>query len=112
VFVLDTGIQSTHETFEGRVTHGYDAINSPPLKSDPHGHGTQVAGMSMLIHSPRSHLLPEGIIGGRDQGVNSKVNLIDVRVVNSNGFARTDDIIAGLDYAVGLSNLLTLFSSP
>jgi hypothetical protein len=33
--------------------------------------------------------------------VNSMVNLVDVRVVNPNGYARSDDIIAGLDYAVG-----------
>jgi hypothetical protein len=42
--------------------------------------------------------------------VNSMVNLIDVRVVNPNGYARSDDIIAGLDYAVG--SLVSSLSLP
>ena len=44
VFVLDTGIQSSHKTFEGRVEHGIDLISTEPLHGDPHGHGTQIAG--------------------------------------------------------------------
>ena len=47
-------------------------------------------------------LISLGIIGGKGFGVNHLVNLIDVRVVAANGFARTDNIIAGLDFAVGV----------
>lgn len=45
VYVLDTGIQSNHSQFQQLPPqHGFDALSSPPLRSDPHGHGTQVAG--------------------------------------------------------------------
>jgi subtilisin family serine protease len=71
------------------------------LRSDPHGHGTQVAG---LIISTLSSLISLGIIGGKGFGVNPLVNLIDVRVIDANGSARTDNIIAGLDFAVGMSS--------
>lgn len=49
IYVLDTGIQSSHVAFNNRVIHGYDAISNPPLKSDPNGHGTQVAGKINII---------------------------------------------------------------
>ena len=49
MFVLDTGIQASHAEFEGRVEHGIDLVSEDfPIKSDPHGHGTQVAGRAFF----------------------------------------------------------------
>jgi subtilisin family serine protease len=89
---MDTGIQSNHTTFTGRVSHGFDCISSSPLNSDPHGHGTQVA----------------GIIAGVSHGVCQSANIIDVRVANSSGKSSSVQILAGLDYIVGLSLSLSL----
>jgi len=86
VYVLDTGIQSTHVTFDGRVTHGFDAFNDEYIRNDPHGHGTQVA----------------GIIGGSMRGVNPNTRLINVRVLGPDGTGRVDDVIAGLDYVLDM----------
>ena len=88
VYVVDTGIQSSHHFFKSRVFHGYDFENrsqlhshqSPMMLRDPHGHGTQVAG---LIHQ-----------------VCSNAELIDVRVLGKSGYGRIDDIIKGLEFAV------------
>jgi hypothetical protein len=58
IYVVDTGIQSSHVAFGNRVFHGFDAISDPPLQSDPNGHGTQVAGKSSSLL--RSSFLPHG----------------------------------------------------
>lgn len=50
MYVLDTGIQSTHSAFrKNQVIHGFDAIDSPPIETDPNGHGTQVAGIILYL---------------------------------------------------------------
>lgn len=46
MFVLDTGVYSGHDSLQGRVTHGADFVHpDKPIKADPHGHGTQIAGL-------------------------------------------------------------------
>lgn len=87
-YVLDTGIQSTHHSFEGTVEHGFDFENRSldhdgsytSFERDPHGHGTQVAG---LLHQ-----------------VCPYTRLVDVRVLGRDGFGRIDDIVRGLEYVV------------
>jgi hypothetical protein len=107
VFVLDTGIQATHKAFGGRVEHGLDVVNpQQPLKTDPHGHGTQVAGDLLSCLCDYSHIsaltnIIAGIIGGSEQGVAKNVHLVDVRVMDNTGRGYVDDIMAGLNYVVG-----------
>jgi len=43
-YVLDTGILTTHQEFEGRASHGFDFIDDDPVAEDCHGHGTHFAG--------------------------------------------------------------------
>jgi subtilisin family serine protease len=43
VAVADTGLDSTHPDFAGRIDHVAD-LGRPGDSSDPHGHGTHVAG--------------------------------------------------------------------
>jgi serine protease len=85
IYILDTGIQSNHSTFSSRVFHGFDAISSPAIKYDPHGHGTQVA----------------GIIAGSQIGFCRHANVIDVRVADASGKSQTHHLLAGLDYVIG-----------
>ena len=44
VYVVDTGIRTTHIEFGGRATSAFDAINDGHGDGDCHGHGTHVAG--------------------------------------------------------------------
>ena len=44
VYVVDTGIRTTHADFEGRAVIGFDAIGDGNTAGDCHGHGTHVAG--------------------------------------------------------------------
>eukprot|EP00602_Paraphysomonas_sp_CaronLab_P013279 CAMPEP_0185041760 /NCGR_PEP_ID=MMETSP1103-20130426/41456_1 /TAXON_ID=36769 /ORGANISM="Paraphysomonas bandaiensis, Strain Caron Lab Isolate" /LENGTH=409 /DNA_ID=CAMNT_0027581631 /DNA_START=89 /DNA_END=1318 /DNA_ORIENTATION=+ len=85
VYILDTGIQASHECFEGRVEFGFDAVTTTPLMTDPHGHGTQVA----------------GAVAGLGYGVSPSSHLVDVRVLAADGTGRSDDVLAGLDYVLG-----------
>ncbi len=84
VYVLDTGIRSTHSDFGGRVSGGYDYVDDDSDPSDLGGHGTMVA----------------GVIGGSIYGVAKGVYLHAVRVLESNGVGSISDVIAGLNWVI------------
>jgi subtilisin family serine protease len=82
VYVIDTGIRSTHSEFGGRVTLSYDTVGDGQNGLDCQGHGTHVA----------------GIIGGSTYGVTKDVNLYAVRVLDCDGYGTTSSVIAGIDW--------------
>lgn len=81
-YVIDTGIRTTHQEFQGRAAHGYDAINRDPIADDCNGHGTHVA----------------ATIAGRTYGVAKQARVIGVKVLGCNGFAVGESVIAGIDW--------------
>jgi serine protease len=81
VYVVDSGIRSTHTEFAGRVQNVYNYYSTEG-DVDCIGHGTRTA----------------GIIGGATWGVAKKVALKSVRVVDCLGRATTASIAAGLEY--------------
>jgi serine protease len=84
VYVVDTGIRSTHVNFEGRVDLGrsFDAVEDGNGTEDCHGHGTHVA----------------GIVGGASYGVAKAVTLHPVRVLDCTGRGTVSQIVAGVDW--------------
>ncbi|SDJ16772.1 Peptidase inhibitor I9 [Actinokineospora alba] len=86
-FVIDTGVDADHETFEGRVVGGFDAIDGDTDPDDLNGHGTHVA----------------GTIGGREFGVAKGIRIVPVRVLDEDGDGSTAGVIAGIEWVV--SNL-------
>jgi hypothetical protein len=82
VYVVDTGILTTHSDFQGRATAVYDAINDGNGGTDCNGHGTFAA----------------GLIGGSLYGVAKEANLKSVRVLDCNGEGTASDIIAAIDW--------------
>ena len=80
VYVLDTGIDSKHKDFEGRMGEGFGAYPTGGTEDD-HGHGTHVA----------------GTIGGTEFGIAKAVTLHPVRVLQ-NGSGSDSDVIRGLDW--------------
>ena len=82
VYIIDTGIRSTHVEFGGRVTNGYTAIADGNGTNDCNGHGTHVA----------------ATVGGTIYGVAKSVELHPVRVLGCNGSGSTSGVIAGVDW--------------
>ncbi len=82
VYVIDTGIRSTHQEFGGRVTPGYNTVKDSQGTEDCNGHGTHVA----------------GIIGGGYSGVAKQVSLTPVRVLDCKGDGMVSDVISGIEW--------------
>ncbi|RYP40903.1 hypothetical protein DL767_001384 [Monosporascus sp. MG133] len=75
VYVLDTGIRTSHSEFEGRAVGKSFVANE--TEEDLHGHGTHVA----------------ATIGGRTFGVAKKTNLIGLKVLDRYGDGDTEDLL-------------------
>ncbi|MFP2904207.1 S8 family serine peptidase [Pyxidicoccus sp. 3LFB2] len=82
VYVLDTGIRSSHADFGGRVTPGFTAFNDGLGTEDCQGHGTHVAGS----------------IGGTTYGVAKGVKLHAVRVLGCDGRGSLGSVLSGIDW--------------
>ncbi|KDR82019.1 hypothetical protein GALMADRAFT_221908 [Galerina marginata CBS 339.88] len=82
VYVIDTGILTTHTEFDGRATWG--ATFGPYENEDGNGHGTHCA----------------GIVAGTHVGVAKLASLIAVKVFDDDGRGLASDTISGLNYVV------------
>ncbi|XP_038071135.1 aqualysin-1-like [Patiria miniata] len=82
VYVIDTGIRTTHEDFEGRAKIAYDVYGDDG--NDCHGHGTHCA----------------GIVAGARSGVAKKANIFGIRAMKCNGKASCSDLIKGIDWLI------------
>lgn len=80
VYIIDTGIYTSHTQFGGRAANVYDAFGGNG--QDCNGHGTHVA----------------GTVGGSTYGVAKAVRLRGVRVLNCSGSGSWSGIIAGMDW--------------
>lgn len=80
VYVIDTGIRTTHSQFGGRASNVFDAFGGSG--ADCNGHGTHVS----------------GTVGGSTYGVAKSALLRGVRVLDCNGSGSTSGVIAGVDW--------------
>jgi len=105
VAVIDTGIDLDHPDLKGSLVSGIDCIDYLPDSEtgfitydeddfpgpeDRNGHGTHVAG---VIGATVNNQL--GVAG-----INWNVNIIPIRVLDSDGYGRMDNIVAGIKWAV------------
>ncbi|MCS7480311.1 S8 family peptidase [Umezawaea endophytica] len=79
-YIIDTGIRTTHSTFGGRATWGFNAVDTN--NTDCNGHGTHVA----------------GTVGGAEYGVAKSVRLVAVKVLNCAGSGTFAQVITGVDW--------------
>ncbi|TDC13505.1 S8 family peptidase [Streptomyces sp. 8K308] len=80
VYVLDTGVRTTHTAFGGRARFGYDYFNQGG--ADGHGHGTHVA----------------GTVAGALHGVAKSADIVNVRVLNNSGGGTTASVVGGIEW--------------
>ncbi len=85
VYVIDTGILTSHMEFFGRAMVGYDAVGDGYNGQDCNGHGTHVA----------------GTIAGSTYGVAKRASVVSVRVFGCTGGSPWSTIIAGVDWVTG-----------
>jgi subtilisin family serine protease len=84
VYIVDTGISTTHTDFSGRLRSGFSAINDSRGSNDCNGHGTHVAGTT----------------AGTAYGVAKAASIIPVRVLDCAGSGSNTGVIAGLDWII------------
>jgi subtilisin family serine protease len=82
VYVIDTGIRTSHAQFGGRASIAADFIGDGFNGQDCNGHGTHVA----------------GTIGGFGFGVAKAAILHGVRVLGCDGRGATSDVITAIDW--------------
>jgi serine protease AprX len=95
VAVIDSGI-APHTALGARVIARENKVSwEGPSTGDPYGHGTHVAGI-IGGNTTAAKYVTSAYTGGSAPNV----NLIDVRVLGSNGMGYTSDVIAGIDWTI------------
>ena len=67
IYVLDTGVRTSHVKFEGRASYGYNAVGGS--NDDENGHGTHIAGTA----------------SSQTYGVARLSNIVSVKVMGRDG---------------------------
>ncbi|MEA3019788.1 MAG: serine protease [Actinomycetota bacterium] len=90
VAVVDTGIDLQHVDLRGRILPGTDIYSNDGDPQDENGHGTHVAGI----------IAADAGNGVGVAGVAPGAKLLPVRVLGPDGSGSSDDVIAGIRWAV------------
>ncbi|CZR43800.1 putative endopeptidase K [Fusarium proliferatum ET1] len=83
VYILDSGIRTTHKEFGGRALWGTNFVSGSP-DTDEFGHGTHVA----------------GTVGGKSYGVAKGCRMYAVKVIDKDGLSSMSTTLQGLQWAV------------
>jgi len=83
VYVLDTGVDTTHTSFQGRAKMLRNFVTEEP-PHDYNGHGTHVS----------------GTIASAEYGLAKRARLLGVKVLNAQGSGLYSRIISAIDYVV------------
>jgi subtilisin family serine protease len=84
VYVIDTGVRTSHSDFTSRVVAGFSAIADGRGTDDCHGHGTHVA----------------GTVAGATYGFATKARIVPIRVLDCNGSGSSAGVISGINWMI------------
>ena len=90
VYIVDTGVNSSHTEFTGRLATGYSAVGSDTTNTeDCNGHGTHVAGLA----------------AGTTYGSAKAATIVPVRVLGCDGNGSLLGVLLGLDWVAKNTNV-------
>ncbi len=103
IAVLDSGIDNKHKSFatSGKIKFSKD-FTGENRTDDPWGHGTHVASIAAGDGAPTS---------GAYEGIAPGANLVNLRVLNSQGIGRVSGVLAALDWLLTNKATTTYVSS-
>lgn len=84
IYVLDTGVRTTHRDFAGRARSGWDFVNNDAVAEDGNGHGTHIAATA----------------AGSAYGVAKQADIVAVKVLDDTGQGTSAQVLAGLDWVM------------
>ncbi|MBT2395398.1 S8 family peptidase [Streptomyces sp. ISL-100] len=82
VYVIDTGVRTSHSDFGGRASIGTDTVGDGQNGNDCNGHGTHVSATA----------------AGSTYGIAKGAKIVGVRVLNCDGSGSTSGVISGVDW--------------
>ena len=102
--ILDTGVDASHPDLAGKVLPGYSAFAGSDPLTDPNGHGTEMAGITVAATDNQL-----GVAGVAYSGV----SILPVQVLDSTGVGQDSDIVNGVIWATdnGANVVLMPFSN-
>jgi subtilisin family serine protease len=102
IAVLDSGIDSDHPEFAGRIDpDGWDYVNEDSNPEDDHGHGSWVSGS----------LGANGDNGFAVAGVDWRCMILPIKVLNANNGGTTFDLAQGLYYSAAQADVQVISMS-
>ncbi|ADI06805.1 secreted serine protease [Streptomyces bingchenggensis BCW-1] len=84
IYVLDTGVRTTHRDFAGRARSGWDFVDNDAVVEDGNGHGTHIAATA----------------AGSAYGVAKRADIVAVKVLDDTGQGTSAQVLAGLDWVM------------
>ena len=90
VYIVDTGVNSSHTEFSGRLAPGYSSVGPDTTNTeDCNGHGTHVAGLA----------------AGTTYGAAKAATIVPVRVLGCDGNGSLLGVLLGLDWVAKNTNV-------
>ena len=118
VAVIDTGVNTSHELLQDRVTGGKSFVPGSDYDSDENGHGTHIAGIIAANTPSNVRIMPLKVLGSDKRGTVQAVHdailyaasngadLINLSlVVSRNSFREADGSFSADDYGLYESTL-------
>ncbi|WP_062046453.1 S8 family peptidase [Bacillus sp. JCM 19034] len=90
IAIIDTGVDPKHADLEGKLVHGYNALDDSDNFADTHGHGTHVAGIAAALTNNVTGIA----------GVSWESFIIPIKVLNDKGEGSSYEVAKGIYWAV------------